>query len=82
VAAEGLRELFKDFVIVEVGTGAGPMSGFLWVFQEWLPVLVSFGSSVPKEFALILFMLAIFPFKYLDLLFERYFDGYKISSGF
>ena len=32
----GAKELFKDFSKVEIGIGAGPTSGALWVFQEWL----------------------------------------------
>ena len=58
------------------------MSGFLWVFQEWLSILASFGSSVLKDFIMIFVMLITFPLKYLDLLLERHPAGNKIASGF
>lgn len=80
--AAGLRELFKSFSIVDVGVGGGPVSGFLWVFQEWLSILTSFGSSVLKDLIMVFVMLITFPLKYLDLLLERHPAGNKIASGF
>ena len=80
--AAGLRELFSDFSVVEVGVGAGPMSGFLWVFQEWISILISFGNSVVKDLSFMVAMLLTFPLKYLDHLFERYPAADKIASGF
>jgi SAM-dependent methyltransferase len=80
--AAGLGELFKGFLVVDVGVGAGPMSGFLWVFQEWLSILLSFGNSALKDLVMILTMLITFPFKYLDVLLERYPAANKIASGF
>jgi hypothetical protein len=58
------------------------MSGFLWVFQEWVSILISFGSSLLKDVAFILVMLVTFPLKYLDLLLERHPGADKIASGF
>ncbi len=80
--AAGLRELFKDFSVEEVGIGAGPTSGFLWVFQEWLAVLLSFGSLALRDLVLLLIMFLTFPFKYIDALLEMYPSGGKVASGF
>jgi len=80
--ANGLRELFKGFSVVEVGVGAGPMSGFLWIAQEWIAIVTSFGNTVLKDAMLMLIMLITFPLKYLDLVLERASTSAKIASGF
>ncbi|MFG2037027.1 hypothetical protein [Dactylosporangium sp. NPDC048998] len=40
----GLREQFGAFEVLSVRVGAGPTSGLLWVLQEWLAMVLSFGS--------------------------------------
>lgn len=80
--AAGLRELFGDFRVQEVGIGAGPTSGFLWIFQEWLAVLLSFGSSTARDLVLMVSMCLTFPFKYLDALIELYPTAGRLASGF
>jgi SAM-dependent methyltransferase len=77
----GLRELFSGFSGVKVEIGAGPMSGFLWVFQEWVSIMTSFGSLLLKDLVLVLVMLLTFPLKYLDLLLENHPAAGKIASG-
>ena len=80
--AAGLRELFKDFSVKEVGMGAGPTSGFLWVFQEWLAVALSFGVPALRDVILMAVMFLTFPLKYLDILLELYPTGEKAASGY
>jgi SAM-dependent methyltransferase len=78
----GLKQMFKSFTIVESGIGAGPVSGFLWVFQEFISIIFSFGYKPLKDFILILLMCLLFPLKYLDIIFELFTDANKIASGF
>lgn len=79
---EGIRELHKNFDIVEVKIGAGPTSGFLWIFQEWLSIILSFGSKKLHNLLYLIIMVLTFPLKYLDLIFSRFSTAENISSAF
>ncbi len=78
----GARELFKDFKEVEIGIGAGPTSGALWVLQEWLSLVLSFGNRTIKDIIFLILMIFTFPIKYLDIIFEKYPNADKLASGF
>ncbi len=78
----GLAHLFRKFDIVETAVGGGPTSGFLWIFQEWLALLLSFGIRPLHLFLNICLMLITFPLKFLDILLARYPLAKNISSGF
>jgi SAM-dependent methyltransferase len=78
----GAKELFKDFSSVDVGIGAGPTSGMLWIVQEWLSLVLSFGNSALKDIIFLILMVLTFPVKYLDIIFERYPNADKLASGF
>lgn len=77
----GLRELFKDFDVIQGGVGAGPTSGFLWVFQHWAATLLAFGNSTIKDCLLLVLMLTTFPLKHLDAIIESFDQGKDIASG-
>ncbi len=64
----GIKYLHRDFEIVESGVMAGPVSGFLWVFQELLASVLSFGNKSLRNMLIIIIMLLTFPFKYLDII--------------
>jgi len=79
---EGMKDLFKDFEQIELKPFGGPTSGFLWVLQEWIAILFSFGS---KKLHLIIFLLTTlltFPLKFLDFLLVHHPLAKNISSGF
>jgi SAM-dependent methyltransferase len=78
----GLRELFRQFNVVQLGVGAGPTSGLLWVFQHWIATLLSFGSSTIKDILLILLTITLFPIKYIDVILEHFGRGEDIASGY
>lgn len=79
---KGAMELFKNFKDVHVGVGAGPTSGLLWIMQEWLSLLFSFGNSTLKDILFLIFMLITFPLKFIDILLENHPMADKIASGF
>ncbi|MBN1413588.1 MAG: class I SAM-dependent methyltransferase [Bacteroidales bacterium] len=79
---EGLKILHKRFDIKEVRIGAGPTSGFLWVLQEWLAILLSFGIKRIHHYVYLLVMVVTFPLKYLDLILSRFSTSNNISSAF
>ncbi len=79
---EGMKVMFKDFDIVELGVGGGPTSGLLWILQEWLAILLSFGSKKLHFIFYVFFMLITFPIKYLDIILSKFPTAKNIASGF
>jgi SAM-dependent methyltransferase len=63
----GIKTLFKDFDELEILIGCGPASAFLWIFQEWISILGSFGSKTLHDVLLLCVMALTFPLKFLDL---------------
>jgi hypothetical protein len=62
-----LRHLFGDFEVIATRVGGGPTSGLLWVLQEWIALVFSFGNS--RLYRLLVPLTWILsPLKYLDLL--------------
>jgi len=80
----GLEKLFSDvgFEKIRLGAVGGPTSAFLWVFQEWLAILLSFNIKYLYLFFLYLFMLLTFPLKYLDIILNKYKFASNITSCF
>ena len=78
----GLRVLFRKFGRVDIGVGVGPTSGMLYVLQEWLAMLLSFGSKALHDLLFLLFMILTSPLKLLDLVLTRHPNAEKIASGF
>jgi SAM-dependent methyltransferase len=77
----GMRELFRDFEIVDVKIGSGPTSGMLWVLQEWLALVLSFGSL--RLYRLLMpLMWVLSPLKYIDILLNHHPAAGVIASGF
>lgn len=77
----GMAELFKNFEVIDVKVGAGPTCGMLWVLQEWLALVLSFGSMrLYKLLAPLMWILS--PLKFLDLLLNRHPAANVIASGF
>jgi len=79
---EGMKILFRNFEIIELGVGGGPTSGLLWVLQEWLAIFLSFGSRRLHLLLYLFFMLLTFPIKYLDFFLTRHPLSKNIASGF
>jgi len=78
----GIQKLFAEFQSVEIKLGAGPTSGMLWVFQEWLAILLSFGSQKLHDVIFMILMVLTAPIKLLDLLLEKFPCAEKIACGF
>ncbi len=79
---EGMKVLFRDFETVSLTPAGGPTSGLLWVFQEWLALVLSFGNKRVHLLASLIIMVLTFPFKYIDYLLIRHPMAHTISSGF
>ena len=82
LTSEGLRILFKDFEIISLNVCGGPTSGMLWIFQEWLAMILSFGSKKLHLILYIIIMLITWPIKFLDIFFIKHPKAANIASGF
>jgi SAM-dependent methyltransferase len=78
----GIKTLFKDFDELEILIGCGPTSAFLWIFQEWLSLLCSFGNKTLHDVVLLSLMVFTFPLKFLDLFIVHIPYAENISSIF
>jgi SAM-dependent methyltransferase len=81
-APAGISLMHEGFDIVQTGIGAGPTSGLLWVFEEWLALMLSLGNRRVHDVALLVIMVVLSPVKLLDLWMERLPNADKIASGF
>jgi SAM-dependent methyltransferase len=79
---EGMKILFKDFKIIKLKPAGGPTSGLLWVIQEWIAIVLSFGNKKLHLVLSMLLMILTFPVKFLDFLFIHHPLAKNISSGF
>lgn len=78
----GVRHLFRHFDHIEVGVGAGPTSGMLWIIQEWFAILFSFGSRRLHDILFLFLMVLTSPIKMLDMFMVRLPYADKIASGY
>lgn len=78
----GMEKLFSKFEILEIGIGCGPTSGLLWIFQEWIAILFSFGSKILHDVILLLLLIVTMPLKVIDIILVKFPHAEKIASGF
>lgn len=80
--ASGLRHLHRAFADLRVEVAGGPVSGLLWVLQEGIATLLSFGCR-PLHHALYFAVMAVtWPLKYLDLFYRRLPTADQLASSF
>lgn len=79
---EGIGRLFSCFDHVEISMGCGPTSGMLWVVQEWLSILLSFGSKTLHDIFFLVLMVCTAPIKIFDTFMVKLPYAEKIASGF
>lgn len=68
----GLRELFKDFEMLEIGTRAGPFSALNTWAVHMIGFIFSFGSPTLNSLFTNLSMFILFPLKLPDVLFNHW----------
>jgi len=78
----GLQQSFSKFKSVKIFVGAGPTSGMLWIVQEWLALVLSFGIPVIHDVLFIFLMVLFSPLKLLDIFLWKLPNAEKISSCF
>lgn len=75
----GIKHQFRYFSLVEC-RGLGPTSAFLWIGQEWLALILSFGRRRLAILIHLVLMCLTFPLKYLDIMMSRSSSAEIISS--
>ncbi len=65
---QGIVHLFKGFDQEALYCQGGPTSGFLWILQEWLAVVLSFGCMPLYRVLHLILLTLTWPLKFLDLL--------------
>jgi hypothetical protein len=78
----GIKLLHGEFEIIESGVFSGPVSGFLWVFQEFIASVFSFGFPFLRNILTILIMIITWPIKFLDSLFIYLPTAPNLASNF
>lgn len=78
----GIKQLHSKFFEIEYGVFSGPISGFLWVIQEFLAIILSFGNHKLHDLIYLIFMTLTFPIKYLDFIFARFNTADILASSF
>jgi len=79
---QGLREMMAGFEEKESGVMYGPTSAFLSVFNEWLSVVLSFGSRRLQQILAIALTIITSPLKLLDYLVARFPSAQNVAYGF
>ena len=80
--SEGIKYLHRSFKCLDTGIYAGPTSGFLWILQEWLSLLFSFGSIRLYKLFYFIFMVTLWPIKFMDILLVKYPMAMNIASAY
>jgi SAM-dependent methyltransferase len=78
----GIEFLHKQFELIKSGTYGGPVSGFLWIFQEFIALLLSFGIKPLRDFIYLVVMVLTWPIKLLDYYFRQLGTSENIASTF
>lgn len=78
----GLRTLMQDFQEEKIGIRSGPASALVSILNEWLALLLSFGSRRLEQLWLMFFMVATSPLRLFDFLMCRLPNADNISFAF
>ena len=78
----GIEILHYEFEKVDGGVYSGPISGALWVFQECLASILSFGSPMLRNYLTILLMCLTWPIKFIDFFTAKLKTAQNLASTF
>jgi SAM-dependent methyltransferase len=78
----GIEFLHNDFEKVDSGVYSGPISGALWIFQECISCLFSFGSPKLRDLLTIVLMCLSCPIKFIDIFTSELTNAQNLASNF
>lgn len=79
---EGIRQLLREFQIVELHVAAGPASALAWLFQETMALLFSFRTPFLYKIGLRFFGYLAIPISWLDLFIENHPLAYQGACSY
>jgi SAM-dependent methyltransferase len=79
---EGIRQLLREFQIVELHVAAGPASALAWLFQETMALLFSFRTPFLYKVGLRIFGYFALAISWLDLFLENHPLAYQGASSY
>lgn len=77
---EGLRVLFHEFEVIEIGVRAGPFSALTVYLNHLIAMVFSFGSPFLYSLILNMVMFVTFPIKLLDIVFNYWPNAETMSA--
>lgn len=78
---QGLIKLCLPFEKKDGGITCGPCSTIAWIMAEFFSIIFSFNSEILYTIWNVFFRFIFSPFKYLDLLVNKYDKAINIASG-
>ena len=78
----GIEFLHYDFEKVDSGVYAGPVSGALWVMQEFIASTLSIGSNILRNLLSIFLMFLLWPLKFFDIILNNLGTSKNLASSF
>jgi SAM-dependent methyltransferase len=79
---EGIRQLLREFQIVELHVAAGPASALAWLFQETMALHFSFRTPFLYKIGLRFFGYLAIPISWLDLFLENHPLAYQGACSY
>jgi SAM-dependent methyltransferase len=79
---EGIRQLLRDFQIVDLHVAAGPASALAWLFQENMALLFSFRTRLLYNIGLRIFGYLAIPISWLDFFLENHPLAHQGACGY
>jgi SAM-dependent methyltransferase len=78
----GIEFLHIDFEKVDSGVYSGPVSGALWVMQEFIASTLSLGSNNLRNLLSIFLMFLLWPLKFFDIILNYLGTSNNLASSF
>lgn len=79
---DGLRQLMKNFEILEIKVAAGPASSLAWIAQQTMAMLFSLSNEFLYKVGLRIFGWLAIPLSWLDIALEKNPWAWYAASGF
>ncbi|MFH1309454.1 MAG: class I SAM-dependent methyltransferase [Candidatus Omnitrophota bacterium] len=80
--AVGIKKLYAKYDILDFKVNGGPTSAFLWIFQEWFAMLLSFGIKALYLLLHIFIMCLTFPIKFIDIILRYHPMAENIAASY
>jgi len=80
--SSGITQLHHNFIEIERGVGGGPTSSLVWILTEWFALLLSFRIIRLYKILFVVFILILWPIKFIDIILIGHPMAKNIASTF